>query len=278
MLTSHPQLTIPAETKFIPGQAARFDRQPFPSEEFVDWLSGRRRNRRHWRLDPTELSQRFEQRPPVDYADAVRRVFEAFAADEGKPRYGDKTPLYVMRIPTIAALFDEAVFIHIIRDGRDVAGSLHEAHFGPNHLGAAALYWERAVLAGRRDGGPLGDRYLEVRYEDLIADPREQLERICRRIELEYDPAMLQYHRDTDLQSRLMQPERHRRVGEPPSIGRDWREDQTSREVLLLEALAGSTLTELGYDLSRPTTPLWARTWAEAYGSADRVKQRLNQR
>src|SRR6478672_851702 len=65
-------------------------------------------------------------------ADAVRAVFAAYAAARGKPRYADKTPHYVSHLPELAARFPEAQFVHVVRDGRDVALSLLEVPWGPD--------------------------------------------------------------------------------------------------------------------------------------------------
>ncbi len=52
---------------------------------------------------------------------AVRAFFEAYAGEQGKPRWGDKTPAYMLAIQRIGRTLPESRFIHLIRDGRDVA-------------------------------------------------------------------------------------------------------------------------------------------------------------
>ncbi len=99
---------------------------------------------------------------------------------ENKPRWGDKTPQYVRAIPTLAEIFPEARFIHIIRDGRDVALSLIRERFGPGNVYTAAGLWRETIEAGRRGARILApDQYLEVRYEALTGNPGETLRSIC---------------------------------------------------------------------------------------------------
>ena len=52
---------------------------------------------------------------------AIAAVFEAYAAERGKRRWGDKTPLYMQHLPLLERLFPSARFVHLIRDGRDAA-------------------------------------------------------------------------------------------------------------------------------------------------------------
>ena len=73
----------------------------------------------------------------------MRAFFDAYADAQGKPRWGDKTPAYMLAVQRIGRTLPESRFIHLIRDGRDVALSQTRA-------GA-----ERAAGA-RRAGRPLG--------------------------------------------------------------------------------------------------------------------------
>ena len=96
---------------------------------------------------------------------------------------GDKTPGYVRRIPTLHALWPEAKFVHIIRDGRDVCLSAINWRKADHALGrfstwtedpitTAAVWWEWHVRLGREDGGSLPPKlYHEVRYEALVSVP-----------------------------------------------------------------------------------------------------------
>ena len=83
-------------------------------------------------------------------------LFEKNAAGEGKLRWGDKTPYYVLHMPMLLGRFPGAQFIHLIRDGRDVALSL----FDRRHDRIIDQY--RAVKLFTRmnnpvpDGGPAG--------------------------------------------------------------------------------------------------------------------------
>ena len=67
----------------------------------------------------------------------------------GKARWGDKTPRYVESIPFISGLFPDARFVHLVRDGRDVALSYANVPFGPKTVARAASLWAKRVRKGR---------------------------------------------------------------------------------------------------------------------------------
>ena len=89
---------------------------------------------------------------PTTYPDLVRCLYRLYAESQGKPRYGNKTPRHVIFTPQLAAMFPEARFVHIVRDGRDVALSLLEVDRDMPYVRAAARFWRDRVTQGRADG------------------------------------------------------------------------------------------------------------------------------
>ena len=109
---------------------------------------------------------------PRTYANAVRAIFAQFAAGRGHARWGDKTPEYCHHLPLIRELFPDAQFLHIVRDGRDVAQSVFQTGFGPKTAYEAALAWKKTIADVSRFRATLpAGACLEVRYEELLAEP-----------------------------------------------------------------------------------------------------------
>jgi hypothetical protein len=253
MLDSHPQLAIPGESHFMSKMRRRQRRYVVDGhlhiERFMDdlmrdpWFT-------RWGISRGSVLKRLRASQVVDLADAFRVVFRQYADAQGKPLYGDKTPSYVMTMPVIAELLPEARFIHLVRDGRDVALALKEADFGPSHVADAALHWKLRVTRGLRAGEALHGRVLLVRYEDLVQDPQRVLETACAFIGLGFDESMLRFfERGDHLLKGDPQPEHHRRLAQPPRSGlRDWRRDMSADDQRMFEVLAGDALTELGYE------------------------------
>jgi hypothetical protein len=107
--------------------------------------------------------------------DALRDLCDAvFAgvqpAGSTRQRILERTPDHVHHLSLIGPVYPDAHVIHIVRDGRDVARSLVSQPWGPESLAEAAEQWRDAVEAGRRDAHHVPN-LMEVRYEDLLADP-----------------------------------------------------------------------------------------------------------
>ena len=145
---------------------------------------------------PTTCASASPRPRPTTPPASLRAFYGLYAEARGKPRWGDKTPGYVKRMRPIGGVLAEARFVHLIRDGRDVALSRRKRGMGEgkpigrDRRALAAADRARAASRPKR----LRGRYLELRYEDLVADPEPALRRVCELIELDYDPAMLAYH------------------------------------------------------------------------------------
>ena len=197
MLDSHPSLTIPPETDFL----ALAEPATRPSLEypfgFLSAITNYPPGSPNWldfSISVPELEAALQVIEPFDVAEGFRAFYRLYAARMNKPRWGDKTPVYALHIATLSRLLPEARFIHIVRDGRDSCLSWRKTWFSPgDDLRTLARHWRDWVMAGRQQGRG-NSAYLEIRYEDLIADASAVLQTICRFIELDFDPAMLRYH------------------------------------------------------------------------------------
>ncbi len=207
------------------------------------------------RLDPDMVLELAG--PGTTHADLLSGLFGLYGEAAGKPLVGNKTAPFVRRIPELHRLWPEARFVHIVRDGRDVALSMLEwesapgatgrySSWGDDPVSTTALWWRRKVLLGREGGDKVGqDLYREVRYEDLVADTAGECEQLCAFLGLLYDDAMLRFdQRESDPDLERAHPTM------PVTRGlRDWRGQMPGESVERFEAAAGDLLEELGYPL-----------------------------
>jgi hypothetical protein len=255
MLNAHPDLAVPPESHFLRRVAEQPERttpaglleSALSSERFADWG-----------IDPDEVRAQAVQHPPSSLAEATDLLFSSYAQAHGKARWGDKTPPYVMCMDGLAKILPDARFVHIIRDGRDVALSYSSVSFGPRDDPVAqAEFWSRRVEAGRRSGERLGSRrYLEVRYEHLVSDPETVLKQICRSIDLPFDASMLGYQ--TTVEEALPSSKKafHTNADKPIARDlRDWRTAMSSEDRAAFDAVAGDLLRRLGYEVLGGPTP-----------------------
>jgi hypothetical protein len=268
LLDAHPDLAVPDESYFPVWFARKRHRYEldgrFALERFLDDLLAHEQFAR-WGLDPDAVRAALTASAPASYPDAIRACFRLYAQRHGKTRYGDKTPVFVMHIPLLAQLFPEAVFVHVIRDGRDVALSRTEASWGTVRLDHEALLWRSQVEQGHADGVRLGGaRYREIRYEDLLDDPERIARELCAFVDIDFDPSMLRYHeRAAPLVDTLAIPQEHQNLLRPPTKGlRDWRSQLSPADAARFEALAGRTLRRFGYERTTEAVPVATRARA----------------
>jgi hypothetical protein len=166
----------------------------------------------------------------------------------------------------IEQLLPEAHFIHLIRDGRDVALSWRKTWFSPGpDMKTLASHWKQSVMAGLSSRLDVG-HCLDVRYEDLIYDTHSVLRRICDYIAIDLHDAMFSYfnnsaarlaehaeRRRSDGTLLVVRPQRleqQRLTTHPPDGTRAlaWRTTLTSAERDEFASVAGDLLAELGYE------------------------------
>ena len=264
MLDAHPELAIPPETHFIPQVIKAADGAEDPAAAMLEVITTHRR----WpdfQLDEAELRERFEAMDDPEPSAALREFYGLYAGKHGKSRWGDKSTNYVRKMRPISRVLPEARFVHLIRDGRDVALSLVDVHFGPSHVAEAAEKWSSEIAKARRQGKRLGN-YTEIRYEDLIADPEPVLREVCEATDLPWDDAMLTYqeragerigeiHRDFDRSggdtvSAETRAQHQANVSKPLQSSRAarWKTDMSPEDLATFESIAGEMLDELGYE------------------------------
>jgi hypothetical protein len=282
ILDRSPGIAIPDESFFIPLLARRHRGKVDP-ERFLDDLA-RLPVLVDWGVSPGDVAPRL--RPGIGVGQAIAAIFEAYAEKEGKPRWGDKTPMYMRHLPLLERLFPEAQYVHLVRDGRDAAvsflrmpeGTFTRTWAHPESAGEFAALWRVEVEGARELGRRVGpERYREARYEQLVAEPEEIVREICTFAEIPFEPAMLEYPGAVDVSRKPHQ----QRLLQRPTIGvRDWRSELREEDARAFEAVAGDLLADLGYELlGEPRPParmplVWYRARLAAWNAAAAAVQR----
>lgn len=178
----------------------------------------------------------------------VDRVFEENLVVANAPDAGylvERTPWHVYNLDLIAEVYPEAPIVHIIRDGRDVARSLLSKDWGPATMELAAEEWRSSVTAGQAAGESLPN-YVEVFYEELLADPEAGIRSLYDRLALDPSPEALE---------RAVVESRSAFNVDPafPWIGSGkWRTAIAPADLRAFDRIAGPLLEELGYDRESP--------------------------
>jgi len=190
----------------------------------------------------------------------IEKFFNHLAGAQGKERWGEKTPTNVLRLDYIFRHFPRSKFIHMIRDGRDVACSLRnfpkskmvDGKIVPvnsnNPLDECIERWVHDVEAGRRWAGD--QRYMEVKYEGLVLNAEETLKKVLGFLGEPYDERVLRYYEvegSTRDASKFPQNVEATQPLYTGSMGR-WRREFTDEDKVLFKRLGGDLLMGLGYE------------------------------
>jgi len=270
MLSAHPRIAIPPETRFV---MAAYDRRR-------EWGDLRRPDRRralaHWitqskqtkfadlGLEEAEVVAEVVAGPPT-VGSAVGIVLRAYARRFGKPRWGDKRPKYHQEVAALLRMFPDAQFVQVVRDGRDCVASLKRMPWFKGTSLTATHMWAYAVDAGRHWSRALpGGSVHEMRYERLVHDPRSELGALCDFLGEDFAEEMLapQELAPVAVPARKVW---HAGLSGEVSTGRvgAWAEGLDAAELGLMEVVNRRRLRRYGYALSgrgeRPGPALLAR-------------------
>jgi len=283
MVNAHPDIAITPESHWIPRLYAKswaVTPEGPVKPKLIRRLLGHPKFAR-LKISSEEIARLTANGKPISYANLVSRIFDLYGERQGKPLVGDKTPDYVRSIVTLHSLWTSARFVHVIRDGRDVALSMMDwpkfrpkpgdfATWREDPVSTAALWWELNVRLGRQAGKSLGHKlYYEVRYESLVSRPGEEGAALCAFLGLPYTDAMLRFYAAPEASDPGLDA---RRAHLPVTPGlRDWRAQLPPQDNERFEAAAGGLLEELGYPgvVSRPRL--------EALEHATRIRNLLTQ-
>ena len=267
MLTCHRQITVPPECGFIhwlfekyrnvdwndPGCYEQFSLDVVASKKFETWG-----------VSKIDLVTMLENIEPVTYAEACQSVIAAYERKHDKTAtvFGDKNNYYLNHILLLNEIFPQCKFIHIVRDGRDVACSYKElaiekqsSKFKPNlptDINAIACDWKTNVNTIQEAFSQLEpSKVIEIRFGDLVKETKKQLTTICKFLGLEYDSTMENYaslNRQLELEPRALLGWK-KDTTKPPVQQKSGRylTDLTKDEILKFEQIAEAELKRYGF-------------------------------
>ncbi len=205
MLTCHSMISIPPEGGWLIQLYSKYRKVTIDDQEMIRtmvtdlFLTPKIEG---WQLDHSLLMKTVEENVPVDYPGFANQIYRHYANRDGKTRWGDKNNFYLHHIGKINQMFPDAMFLHIIRDGRDVACSYRDlsetrglyAPTLPNSVCIAAYDWKKNIETIRRDFKHIAkERTFTLRYEDLVRQPTNILQDVCSFLGEDYDDNMLLY-------------------------------------------------------------------------------------
>jgi len=275
ILSRHSRLAIPPETKFYLDLVKELPlNEPLSADQVLracDLIT----DREQWsdfKLSTAEFRSQANALKSPRLRDVMDLIYVDYRQSKGKARWGDKTPGYIRIASELAEIYPEAKFIYLVRDGRDVAKSFHDLRWGGSWWHQCIAPWvDVADVFARHVKGPLGDRFLQVRYEDLVTQSEACVRGICEFLGEDFEPRMLDWASDEKDPIEIRVPEIHKKIfrkPRPTDVNR-WRSELSRRQQWIVESFAKRQLRAGGYPLlyaGRFWAPLMALTRAALSG------------
>ena len=203
-------------------------------------------------FDESEFPQTIDQRNLPEVINHVIWRYHSKEREKGAGgcnaslRWVDHTPVNVESFSQLLSLYPMAKFVHIVRDPRGVAASVLPLAWGPNDPIRFVEWWQRHVAAGLTLQNNWPDQVMEVRYEELVANPEPTLRKLCEFLGLTFCESLV---RGQQFEPAEHSKAQHALVGQAPVKGRvdAWKKSLSSRDILFIEAGCFAMMRQLGY-------------------------------
>jgi hypothetical protein len=202
MLNAHSKICIPHELQILfeySNNGARLyevfqenKNEYFGANDFVELIEARCPHKLHEYFDYKSFFER-QQYPISSFKVLVNNLYSEIAKSRHKEIFIEQTPWYGQRIDILNELFPDAKYIHMVRDGRDVAISFARTPWWHNDIGDNLERWhtevQQIIDSSNKILNP--NQMLQVRYEDFVLEPELELKRICKHLGVSFEHSML---------------------------------------------------------------------------------------
>ncbi len=254
ILNSSDKIAVAEEAQFIMLLCNKYLNTKWDIERVISfyedlWLESRLKN---WNLEKTILREElisFSNNPT--FAGLCSVVYAHNARKQGKidvAVLGDKNPHYALYIAKLIEIFPNARFIHIIRDYRDTIVSYQNVDFDPNSTAALAYRWNRYNKEVLHFKAMHPEKFITLKFENLLAEPENNLKQICEFLTVDYAPSMMNFHekKGGDYWNKEWQPN----IARPIDKGHvyTWKKKMADSDVRIADSICAKMAAKLGYE------------------------------
>jgi len=253
MLNSHQEITFPPETHFIRTYLAKG----------TDILSAKEQLLQDKDLTKLQIPLEPIINQSKNLNDFYINLLKKYMEKQNKKLVGDKDPKNIEYLQLIHSIFPNAIVIHIYRDPRAVIASRLKAQWSKNkpfwqHL----LAYKSQLLYGKKMGKKLFQTYVEIKYENLIQDPKNTLEQLCKDINISFDINMLEFYKKANEVVQGEELSWKQNVFNPvmPENIDKWKQELSKDQIMMIEFILNNEMQILKYDISNTNIPFTYKT------------------
>jgi len=268
LLTSHTDIHIPPECGFMVWWLEKYKNWSWAEgdlELFLDDLFSAKKIE-FWNLDRESLTADLWDVKPKDYASLAQAIYLHHRNKSGKINavLGDKNNFHLNHIFDLNQLFPDSKFVHIIRDGRDVATSYvnmskiqSQSDYRPrlpSSIEKIAKEWRKNIEEIHKGFAKLArESFLEIRYEDLVLETEKTLLKVCEFLGQNYQPTMLDFYlnnQENSLEPSEFMAWKSRTLNkiDPSAIGK-WK-NLPQDDIERFENISGEVLSKYNYPVA----------------------------
>ena len=262
-MTSHSQILVPPECGFIIWLYAEYgdwhlidSMGTIKLDTFIDDLF-KCKKMDTWGINKTDVKKQILIHQPISYPELCAVIYATYALNIGKSFriWGDKNNFYLYHLDELLELYENARFLHVVRDGRDVACSYREvmhvkmdSPYAPKletDVGDIAMKWAGNIIKIDSFMSLLSSHNaMTIKYEDLVTEPLNIISDICKWADIPFEAGMLDFYKNNK-KNRL-----------EPKLTMDWKKrtlkpissETVGRYVQLLSKKEQSEFNESAYD------------------------------
>lgn len=216
MLDAHSEVTVPPESGFMIWFYQKYkcwhingSYEEMIKEFITDLKTAKKIN--NWRFNFNSLNEFLTVKHSENYTELINDVYTYYALELGKEikLFGDKNNFHLNHIREITEIYKHAKFIHIIRDGRDVACSYKElnnkkinSEFAPklsDNIEDIADEWleNNNLILNDLEKYSSPKNFISIKYEKLVKESCKTLKRACDFLDIDYQSRMLNYYKNS---------------------------------------------------------------------------------
>ncbi len=271
ILDAHPNIVVPPESFFVLHLERKYknvtDWNEKTIKNFIDDVYVDRPFRLMWKVPREIVEESFLQQPKIEsFNEACNRVRASYNASFKKKAiqlFGDKHPIYSNFCERMMRINPEAKLIHMVRDPRGTGSGQINTFKRKDALGVGYL-WSRYNKSLLKLKAIYPKNYYLLKYEDLVLNPEETVQSLCRFLGIEFDEKMMEYRKG--MVERFENyteaiTKKHESLMKPidAKMMEGWKKKLTKRQIKELEYATHDVASQLGYTFEKPNVDFFTK-------------------
>ncbi len=261
ILDAHQNVIIPSECKVILDLYFKFGHSKELTQTLIEKIISELRQLHkieNWNINFDEVKKDLEnEKGEFHFQQLIEIIYLNFQSAFSKKNIlalGDKNPAYSKFPKLLLKIFPDAKFIHIIRDYRDHYLSVKKTGL-INALETVTIFlWKRSIIRMEKFAKKYPNQFLNVRYEDFVSNPENNLKQICSFLDIEFSSELLNFHKSREKTLNQYKEKNidkfHKKVYTPIDANntQKWKRELSDREIIIADYIVGKTANEYGYE------------------------------